>query len=182
MTQQYEKAIFCIRPDSCISGEWEFNGEMQKQTDFDILLSIWTFWFDVNALILSNISSAIIWLRKKVELVFTCDIFEFLVRIPLFRILAFRYNQTGPPQKELYTRRVKMLNQQARASCWPDYGYYDWYSQFADSTIETEVLELYSKVTPLYKELHAYVRYKLSKLYPEKINLEEPIPAHLFGI
>jgi len=42
--------------------------------------------------------------------------------------------------------------------------------------------EMYNDILPLYKMLHAYVRFHLSKFYGEdKVELEKPIPAHLLG-
>ena len=46
----------------------------------------------------------------------------------------------------------------------------------------------YFQIDPLYKELHAYVRYKLRETYPEQTDErwfeddDSPIPAHLLGI
>lgn len=40
---------------------------------------------------------------------------------------------------------------------------------------------MYENIKPLYKELHAYVRYNLVKKYPNRFRLDGPIPAHLFG-
>jgi peptidyl-dipeptidase A len=45
-----------------------------------------------------------------------------------------------------------------------------------------EVKELWNKTLPLYIHLHAYIRQKLVKQYPEaKINPKGAIPAHLLG-
>ena len=43
---------------------------------------------------------------------------------------------------------------------------YDTCSRYeTNGTFETDILELYKEMEPLYKELHAYVRGKLSKVY-----------------
>lgn len=47
---------------------------------------------------------------------------------------------------------------------------------------EDVVEELWKKVEPVYKQLHAYVRRKLIENYPDKDILPDgPIPAHLLG-
>lgn len=35
---------------------------------------------------------------------------------------------------------------------------------------------------PLYKELHAYVRARLTEVYPGHIDPQGPLPAHLLGM
>jgi hypothetical protein len=52
-----------------------------------------------------------------------------------------------------------------------------------DSTTNNEerrtVEQLWQELKPLHRLLHAYVRQKMSKLYPELIQLDQPIPIHL---
>lgn len=41
---------------------------------------------------------------------------------------------------------------------------------------------IYERLKPLYQLLHAYVRRKLAKLYPDKVSeLVGPLPAHVLG-
>lgn len=48
--------------------------------------------------------------------------------------------------------------------------------------LELIVENLYNEIEPLYKALHAVVRYKLNKFYGnDLISLYEPLPAHLLG-
>ncbi len=52
-----------------------------------------------------------------------------------------------------------------------------------DSTTNNEerriVEQLWQELKPLHRLLHAYIRQKLSKLYPGLVQLDEPIPIHL---
>lgn len=48
--------------------------------------------------------------------------------------------------------------------------------------VNEEIESLLSEIMPLYKLLHAYVRFKLGEYYgPEYIGEKEPLPAHLLG-
>jgi len=40
---------------------------------------------------------------------------------------------------------------------------------------------MYERVESLYRLLHAVVRFRLAKLYPDVVNISLPIPAHLLG-
>lgn len=62
-----------------------------------------------------------------------------------------------------------------------DYGYFLWFTDFEDPKFNEKVISLFNKVKPLYKELHAYVRYKLVEKYPHRFNASGGIPAHLLG-
>lgn len=53
---------------------------------------------------------------------------------------------------------------------------------YEDDDFDSNLAEVYYKVEPLYKELHAYVRHKLTLRYGfERVRADGPIPAHLFG-
>ena len=43
------------------------------------------------------------------------------------------------------------------------------------------VASYWQRLKPLYRKLHAYVRYKLRKQYPGRFGPRDPIPAHLLG-
>lgn len=46
-----------------------------------------------------------------------------------------------------------------------------------------EVIDaLWKDIEPMYKQLHAYVRYKLHGIYKSKVDLQKAMPAHLFGM
>ena len=41
--------------------------------------------------------------------------------------------------------------------------------------------QLLADITPLYEQMHAFVRGRLCRLYPNRFNCNGPIPAHLLG-
>ena len=54
--------------------------------------------------------------------------------------------------------------------------------EIKDGKFEKIIGEIYDKVKPMYKQLHAYVRRRLSQQYGEdKVDINGPIPAHLLG-
>lgn len=57
-----------------------------------------------------------------------------------------------------------------------------WRSRYEDPQLVEKVDRLWDEVKPLYDELHTYVRNKLLKIYPDKLDKNDPnIPAHIFG-
>jgi peptidyl-dipeptidase A len=86
---------------------------------------------------------------------------------------------TGPKLRPLYKTFVELSNKGAKANNWTDTGAW-WRSWYEVDNLESIVEGLYENLKPLYEELHAYVRYKLSKTY-SKVDKNGPIPAHLFG-
>lgn len=52
-----------------------------------------------------------------------------------------------------------------------------------DSTTNSEerriVEHLWQELKPLHRLLHAYVRQKMSQMYPGRVQLDQPIPVHL---
>ena len=66
-------------------------------------------------------------------------------------------------------------------SGYKDYGYYMWFTDMEDPRFDSQVLDFYHQTEPLYKELHAYVRYKLSRVYPGRFDPSGPMPAHILG-
>ena len=87
---------------------------------------------------------------------------------------------TGPKMKTLYEGFVKGLNTGAVDNKWKDYGEYvrSWYE--VGDQLGPIAEKLWMDLKPFYEELHAYVRFKLTKKYPE-VTDGEPIPAHLLG-
>ena len=85
----------------------------------------------------------------------------------------------GPKIRPLYTQFVKLKNQGAKDNKWDDIGQF-WRSWYEVDDLEGMVEGFWNKLKPLYQELHAYVRYKLSKKYSE-MSPKGPIPAHLLG-
>ncbi|XP_077996679.1 angiotensin-converting enzyme-like [Glandiceps talaboti] len=87
----------------------------------------------------------------------------------------------GPAMKSMYTRYVELGNEAAKLNDQPDMGAY-WRSWYEMDNFEEEMMRLWDEVQPLYLQLHAFVRRKLSELYGEKyVSLYGGIPAHLLG-
>lgn len=69
-------------------------------------------------------------------------------------------------------------------SGFPDYATAWIASQFDETKNLEEIAEaLWNEMLPLYQQLHAYVRTKLQKIYPEYNHIfkDGGIPAHLLG-
>ncbi|XP_071508563.1 angiotensin-converting enzyme-like [Diadema antillarum] len=89
--------------------------------------------------------------------------------------------EVGAPARVDYARYVELKNMAAQANDQPDNGAY-WRSWYEVDDLEDQVQDLYNTLSPLYTNLHAYVRRKLYDVYgPRFINLRGPIPAHVLG-
>ncbi|KAF7656047.1 hypothetical protein LDENG_00046830 [Lucifuga dentata] len=99
--------------------------------------------------------------------------------------------EVGKRMRPLYEDYVDLKNEASKLNGFEDYGAYWRYNY---ETIEDEirykytrnqltegVRSIYQQILPLYKELHAYVRARLMKVYPDHIDQEGPLPAHLLG-
>ena len=85
----------------------------------------------------------------------------------------------GPKIRPLYEQYVELSNEGARDNGYTDYGAY-WRSWYEVDNLPELVKNLWRDLEPFYKELHAYVRHKLAKQYPQ-VTEEDAIPAHLLG-
>ncbi|GLV39683.1 Angiotensin converting enzyme [Carabus blaptoides fortunei] len=89
------------------------------------------------------------------------------------------HNAAGPRVKAYYPDLVKILNQGARS--YQDIGQV-WREELDMPNLENIVKNLYQEIEPLYKMLHAVVRYELVQKYgPKVVDPVGPIPAHLLG-
>lgn len=61
-----------------------------------------------------------------------------------------------------------------------DIGEY-WREEFEIPDLEKIFKKMYQRVEPLYRLLHAVVRFRLARLYPDVVDMFQPIPAHLLG-
>ncbi len=53
-------------------------------------------------------------------------------------------------------------------------------SDSASNPEERRIVEqLWQELKPLHELVHAYIRQQMAKLYPEHVQLDEPIPVHL---
>ena len=89
-------------------------------------------------------------------------------------------NKVGPPIRSYFTNLVDLLNVGAREHGWIDYGDFLRSDYEMGDDFELSLNNVWKDVEPLYKELHAYVRYKISKKY--NLNIRNGlIPANLLG-
>ena len=93
------------------------------------------------------------------------------------------WHRISPPMRDKYARLVELSNQGAR-----EFGYHDtgdlWRSGYDMTPAEfsAELERTWVQLQPLYKELHAYVRFKLIQKYGAAAQRPDGmIPAHLLG-
>jgi peptidyl-dipeptidase A len=93
------------------------------------------------------------------------------------------WHSTAKPLRTDYVRFVELANEGARELGFSDLGAM-WRSNYdmpADDFTQ-EAARLWQQVSPLYKQLHCYVRGRLQKTYgSQRVPDGEPIPAHLLG-
>lgn len=93
------------------------------------------------------------------------------------------WHRIGRDIRADFTRYVELANQGARELDFPDTGAM-WRSKYdmPPDDFAREVDRLWSRVLPLYRSLHAYVRGRLLARYgPSVVSERGPIPAHLLG-
>lgn len=55
-------------------------------------------------------------------------------------------------------------------------------SLYEDEGFMQQLSEIWSQLSPMYRQLHAYVRRKLADYYgPRRVRPDGPIPAHILG-
>ncbi|XP_065336215.1 angiotensin-converting enzyme-like isoform X2 [Cloeon dipterum] len=94
----------------------------------------------------------------------------------------------GPPSKPRFLRLVELSNIAARRNGYRDAGE-QWRVEFeqdiapgAGPGLEQAAASAWAQIEPLYRQLHTYVRRKLSVRYGEDlVRPRGPIPAHLLG-
>jgi peptidyl-dipeptidase A len=93
------------------------------------------------------------------------------------------WHHISPPMREKYARMVELSNQGAKEFGFKDTG--DLWRSGYDMTPEQfsgELERTWAQLEPLYKELHAYVRYKLIQKYGATADRPDGmIPAYLLG-
>lgn len=86
----------------------------------------------------------------------------------------------GPPMRLLYQKLVVLLNEGASKRGWGDFGNFQRSEYEMGNDFQSAINKLWNDLKPLYQELHAYVRYKLRKKYPQ-VPENGSIQAHLLG-
>ncbi len=61
-----------------------------------------------------------------------------------------------------------------------DMGAY-WRANYETDDIKADAYNLYQEILPIYEQLHAYVRRRLSKYYGDQINMKGKLPANVLG-
>ncbi|XP_061830525.1 angiotensin-converting enzyme 2 [Nerophis lumbriciformis] len=99
--------------------------------------------------------------------------------------------QVGQKMRPLYEDYVRLKNQAAKLNGFEDYGAYWRYNyetveeespyDYTRQQLMEDVRSIYKQILPLYKELHAYVRAKLTEVYGDQVQAGGPLPAHLLG-
>jgi peptidyl-dipeptidase A len=93
------------------------------------------------------------------------------------------WHKISPPMREKYTRLVELSNEGAKEFGFKDTG--DLWRSGYDMTpaeFSAELERTWAQLEPLYKELHAYVRFKLVQKYGAAAERPDGmIPAHLLG-
>jgi peptidyl-dipeptidase A len=93
------------------------------------------------------------------------------------------WHTISPPMREKYARLVELSNQGAREFGFKDTGVL-WRSGYdmKPEEFSAELERTWKQLEPLYKELHAYVRFKLIEKYGAAAERPDGmIPAHLLG-
>ncbi len=93
------------------------------------------------------------------------------------------WHKISPPMRDKYSRLVELSNQGAREFGFKDTGDL-WRSNYDMTPAEfsAELERTWTQLEPLYKELHAYVRFKLIQKYGAAAERPDGmIPAYLLG-
>jgi peptidyl-dipeptidase A len=91
------------------------------------------------------------------------------------------HDKSGKQMISNYEAYVKLMNKAALVNGYDDAGEM-WISTYEDVNFKANIDRLWDQVKPLYDELHKYVKHKLSKLYPGKLDANaDTIPAHILG-
>ena len=86
----------------------------------------------------------------------------------------------GPQLKNKYKEFVRLSNVGAREHKCKDAGDYKRKKYEVDNL--QEIAETFwNELKPFYEEVHAFVRHRLTRIYPNLVKEAEPIPAHLLG-
>ena len=89
---------------------------------------------------------------------------------------------TGDKMAKKYAKMVQMQNEAAEEDgYYKDMGDYARRGQYEVDNLAEVAEQLWKELEPLYKEVHAYIRFRLTEIYPDLVKDGELIPAHLSG-
>ena len=89
-------------------------------------------------------------------------------------------NESGRKIRQMYKKYMGLKNKGAKENGYMDAGE-AWRLQYEVDDFATIVEKLWIEVRPLYLEIHAYVRHKLTKAYVGMVSEDDYIEAHLLG-
>ncbi|KAG1680477.1 Angiotensin-converting enzyme [Nymphon striatum] len=89
----------------------------------------------------------------------------------------------GPKIKKIYPQLISVENKAVKLQGHKMHDMGEiWRSKYEVKDLEKDAVKIWEDLKPLYKEIHAYVRRKLSNHYGrDKVDVTGPIPAHLLG-
>lgn len=88
------------------------------------------------------------------------------------------HDVAGKPSRKFFTKYVELVNKAARMNKFKTNAEM-WLWEYEDDTFEEQVNAVLDQIKPLYKQLHAYVRFELRKKYGDIVPEKGPIPMHL---
>ena len=89
-------------------------------------------------------------------------------------------NESGQKIRQMYKKYVELKNKGAKENGYMDSGD-AWRLQYEVDDFAAIVEKLWEELRPLYLEMHAYVRHRLTKAYLGKVSEDDYIEAHLLG-
>lgn len=91
------------------------------------------------------------------------------------------YDHAGLPAKQNFKTYIELTRKASKINGLMSYAD-DWVDEYDDKNFEANIDTIYNEILPFYKELHAYVRYRLKEKYGEdKLPANGNIPMHLLG-
>lgn len=91
------------------------------------------------------------------------------------------HEKSGKLMRDDFKQYVDLMNKAAKVNLYRDAGEM-WRARYEDDRLIQIVDQLWDEVSPLYNELHKYVRNQLKSLYGSKMDLDtKNIPAHILG-
>ncbi|GLH13913.1 Angiotensin-converting enzyme [Gryllus bimaculatus] len=89
----------------------------------------------------------------------------------------------GPPLRQRFLRHLELTNDAARLNGFADAGEQARAAyEVPGDALPDALAETWAALSPLYRQLHAYVRRRLLEHYgPQRLRADGPLPAHVFG-